>query len=87
VTNNTERRARCGPKPLRSEELRAWLSTDGIASMSKLILLSILLLDVLVPLWAARQPNAMRGLKRTLLWMCLGNVVYLLLVMFVYPRL
>jgi hypothetical protein len=55
--------------------------------MSKLILLSILLLDVLVPLWAARQPNAMRGLKRTLLWMCLGNVVYLLLVMFVYPRL
>ncbi len=55
--------------------------------MSKLILLSILLVDVLVPLWTSRDRNARRGLKRTLLYMFIGNVAYLLLVMFVYPRL
>lgn len=55
--------------------------------MSKLILISILLVDVLIPLWAARDRNAIRGLKKALFYMCIGNVIYLLLVLFVYPRL
>lgn len=72
---------------MRVDVPRAWLYPGEAPSMSKLILLSIILLDVFIPLWAARQPNAIRGLKRTLLWMCMGNAIYLLLVMFVYPRL
>jgi len=55
--------------------------------MQKLILISILLVDVLIPLWAARDRNAIRGLKKALFYMCICNVFYLLLVMFVYPRL
>jgi hypothetical protein len=55
--------------------------------MAKFILISILFVDVLIPLWAARDPNAIRGLKKALLGMCVFNVCYLLLIMFVYPRL
>jgi hypothetical protein len=54
--------------------------------MSKFILISILLGNVLIPLWAARDPSPIRGLKKALFYMCIYNVVYLLLVMFVYPR-
>ena len=55
--------------------------------MQKLILISILLADVVIPIWAARDPNAIRGLKKALFYMCMFNAMYLLLVMFVYPRL
>jgi len=55
--------------------------------MQKLILISILFVDVLVPLWAARDRDAARGLKKALFYMCICNAIYLLLVMFVYPRL
>ena len=55
--------------------------------MQKLILISILFVDVFVPLWAARDPNAIRGMKKALFYVCIYNVIYLLLVMFVYPRL
>jgi hypothetical protein len=55
--------------------------------MQKLILISILLADVVIPIWAARDPNAIRGLKKALFYMCIFNAMYLLLVMFVYPRL
>jgi hypothetical protein len=55
--------------------------------MQKIILISILFADVLIPLWAARERNAIQGLKKTLFYMFIFNAVYLLLVMFVYPRL
>ena len=55
--------------------------------MQKLILISIILVDVLVPMWAARDRNPLRGLKKALFYMCVCNTTYLLLVMFVYPRL
>jgi hypothetical protein len=51
--------------------------------MPKLILISILFVDVLVPLWAARGRNAIRGLKKALFQLCMFNAIYLLLVMFV----
>ena len=60
---------------------------SGPLSMAKFILISILLVDVLIPIWAARDPNAVRGLKKALLYMVICNAIYLLLVMFVYPRL
>ncbi len=41
-----------------SADPRAWLFAGGSQSMAKLILLSILLVTVLVPLWAARDRNA-----------------------------
>jgi hypothetical protein len=59
----------------------------GLPSMQKLILISIILVDVLVPMWAARDRNPLRGLKKALFYMCVCNTIYLLLVMFVYPRL
>jgi hypothetical protein len=55
--------------------------------MQKLILISILFADVLIPLWASRERNAVQGLKKTLFYMALFNAVYLLLVIFVFPRL
>lgn len=55
--------------------------------MQKLILISILIVDVVLPIWAARDRDAIRGLKKTLFYMCICNAIYLLLVMFVYPRL
>jgi hypothetical protein len=55
--------------------------------MQKLILISVILFDVLVPVWAARDQDAIRGLKKALFYMCICNAIYLLLVMFVYPRL
>jgi hypothetical protein len=65
---------------------RASLLDGWPSSMQKLILISILFADVLIPLWAARDPNAIRGLKKALFYMCIFNAMYLLLVMFVYPR-
>jgi hypothetical protein len=55
--------------------------------MQKLILISIILVYVVVPLWAARDPDAIRGMKKALFCVCVYNVIYLLLVMFAYPRL
>jgi len=72
---------------LRRPISRAWLCEGSWPSMQKLILISILFVDVLVPLWAARDRDAARGLKKALFYMCICNAIYLLLVMFVYPRL
>ncbi len=55
--------------------------------MQKLILISIIFAYVVIPMWAARDPDAIRGMKKALFFVCAYNVVYLLLVMFVYPRL
>ena len=54
--------------------------------MQKLILLSIVVIDVLIPIWAAREENPVRGLKKALFYMGICNLGYLLLVMFAYPR-
>jgi len=54
--------------------------------MQKFILISILFADVLIPLWAARDAHAIRGLKKALFYMCIFNAMYLVLVMFLYPR-
>jgi hypothetical protein len=55
--------------------------------VQKLILISIIFVDVFVPLWAARDVNAIHGMKKALFCVCVYNVIYLLLVMFVFPRL
>lgn len=40
----------------------------------------------IVPIWAAKDPNPRRGLKRALFGVVAANVVYLLLLRFVAPR-
>jgi hypothetical protein len=55
--------------------------------VQKLLLLSILLVMLVVPILAARDRSAVRSLKKVMVVVGLLNVVYLLLLLFVYPRL
>jgi hypothetical protein len=55
--------------------------------MSKLLLTSVLIANLAIPLMMARDPLAVRGLKRTLLWVAAFNAFYLFGLVFVYPRL
>jgi hypothetical protein len=54
--------------------------------VKKIILISILLATIAIPVRAAGQPNARIGLKKALLYSLLFNVVYWLLLLFVYQR-
>lgn len=55
--------------------------------MQKFTLLSILLATVIIPMVAASDRSAKRGLRRTVLWMAAFNVAYLFAIIYVYPRL
>jgi hypothetical protein len=55
--------------------------------MQKLILVSILFAHVSIPIWAAREQNPYRGLKKALVWVSVFDLGYLLAVLFLYPRL
>jgi len=55
--------------------------------MQKLILVSILFAVVAIPVWASHDRSARRGLRKALLAMLVFDVVYVLSVMFLYPRL
>jgi hypothetical protein len=55
--------------------------------MRKLILVSILFAMVVVPMRAATDPSPKRGLRRTLVGLAAFNVLYLLAVLYILPRL
>ncbi len=55
--------------------------------MRKLLLVSILLSSVILPWRAASDPSPARGFKRGLLWVIGFNVLYLLALLYVAPRL
>ena len=55
--------------------------------MQKALLISIIVATLAIPMWTAQDRSARRGLRRAVVWMALFNVVYLLAVMFIYPRL
>ncbi len=55
--------------------------------MHKLLLFSIVLVTIAAPAWAARDPNAIRGVKKTLFVLAAFAVAWLLLVKYVYPKL
>jgi hypothetical protein len=55
--------------------------------MGKLILVSILIATVAIPMRAATDPSPRRGMQRAILWMAAFDVVYVLAVVYVYPRL
>jgi hypothetical protein len=56
--------------------------------MQKALLISIAAATIMIPMWAARRErSARRGLRKTLAYMLAFNLVYLLALMFIYPRL
>jgi hypothetical protein len=54
--------------------------------MQKLILISVIIASIAIPAWAAREPSPGRGLKKAVLLACLANLIYVVMVVFVYPR-
>jgi hypothetical protein len=55
--------------------------------MQKLLLVSLLIATVALPMRAARARSARLGLRRAVFWMLAFNILYLLAVRLVYPRL
>jgi hypothetical protein len=54
---------------------------------AKLVLFSVVIAMIALPILTARDTNPRRGLNRTLLLVVAFNVLYLLAVRFIYPRL
>jgi hypothetical protein len=54
--------------------------------MHKFLLLTMLLATAVIPSLAARDPGARRGLERAIVGMVVFDFVYLLALVFVYPR-
>ena len=59
--------------------------TEGV--VEKFILVSILLATIIVPMRAARDESPARGLRRTVLWMMTFNLMYLIALLYILPRL
>jgi hypothetical protein len=55
--------------------------------MGKLLLHSILLATFALPMYAARDRSAVRGLRRLVAWMALFVGFYALAIVYVLPRL
>jgi hypothetical protein len=55
--------------------------------LQKALLISILAASGLIPLWAARTPNPILGLRRAVLGIFGFEVAYLLGLLLIYPRL
>ena len=52
--------------------------------IQKLVLFSVVLASIIIPLWAARTPSAHRGLKRAVLVVAMFNLLYLLVLKYLY---
>jgi hypothetical protein len=52
----------------------------------KLILISLLIASAIIPVWAARDPEAVRGLGKAVIATAAFNVLYLLAVSYLYWR-
>jgi hypothetical protein len=48
--------------------------------------MSVVLATAIIPASCARDPNARRGLRRAVYGLVIFNFVYMLLLIFVYPR-
>ncbi len=55
--------------------------------MQKMLLLSILVANIVLPLWFAADPSPRRGARRTIGAVFSFNVLYLLALLFIYPQL
>jgi hypothetical protein len=54
--------------------------------VGKLILLSLLIATLIIPMRAARDPSPGRGFRRVLFALFSFNMLYLFLILYVYPR-
>ena len=54
--------------------------------MSKVVLFSIVAITVVVPAIAATERNPYLALRKALAWTLIGIFVYLVSVIFIYPR-
>ncbi len=59
----------------------------GAGSVRKIILISILFANVVIPIWGSRDRDVRRGLRSTLVVLVLFDLAYLLALRFVYPHL
>lgn len=55
--------------------------------MAKFLLMSVIFGTIAMPVFAAREANPMRGLKKAVLLTFVFNLFYLFAVRFIYPRL
>ena len=55
--------------------------------MAKAVLLSIVVIMIAVPVFTARDPSPRQALRNTILLTVVLNVLYLLAVRYLYPRL
>ena len=55
--------------------------------MQKFLLVSIVFAHLALPIWAARDRDPRRGMKKVLLSMVVFDAFYLLAILYVYPRL
>ncbi len=55
--------------------------------MQKALLLSVLITNIVIPIWASRERGARRGLKKALAAMAIFDVIYLVALLTLYPRL
>ena len=55
--------------------------------MQKALLISVLLTNIAIPIWASRERAPKQGLKKALFAMAIFNAVYLVALLAIYPRL
>ncbi|HET9959351.1 MAG TPA: hypothetical protein VFQ61_32900 [Polyangiaceae bacterium] len=58
-----------------------------MSASAKLVLLSILIMSIVIPARAAMTKDPERGLRKALKQMAIFNLLYVLAVTFLYPRL
>jgi heme/copper-type cytochrome/quinol oxidase subunit 3 len=55
--------------------------------MSKLLLLSVMIMMVAIPVVAARDKSTKRGLQKAILFTIVFNIFYVLALRYIYPHL
>jgi hypothetical protein len=55
--------------------------------MQKLLLISILIMSVAIPVATSRDRSRKRAVRQTITWVAAYCVVYLIALLYIYPRL
>lgn len=55
--------------------------------MAKLLLMSVLIANLVLPFRAAREPSARRGFRKLIVSLLLFNAFYLFAIVYILPRL
>ena len=60
---------------------------SALRDMQKILLVSILVATVAIPVQMSREKSRVEGVKRTVKWMVGFCVIYLIALIYLYPRL